>query len=228
MISDIAKSIGQLTDRRFLGVMALGIGLSLALLIGFSWLFVGGLHWMIGAERIAALPWIGIAANALGVPVFLGLSVVLMVPVASAFTGLFLERIARAVEAVHYPGLAPAQEIPFGDALRDSLGFLGLLIAANLGALVLYLLFLPFAPLIFWALNGFLLGREYAQIAAMRRLGREGAVKFRKRHRAAIFLLGLAMAVPLSVPVLNLLVPVIGAASFTHLFHRLKSRRSPA
>ena len=29
------------------------------------------------------------------------------------------------------------------------------------------------------------------------------------------------MAVPLSVPVVNLLVPVLGAATFTHLFHRL-------
>jgi hypothetical protein len=29
------------------------------------------------------------------------------------------------------------------------------------------------------------------------------------------------MAVPLSVPVLNLLVPVVGVAVFTHQFHRL-------
>jgi hypothetical protein len=29
------------------------------------------------------------------------------------------------------------------------------------------------------------------------------------------------MAVPLSVPVLNLVVPVIGVAVFTHQFHRL-------
>jgi hypothetical protein len=29
------------------------------------------------------------------------------------------------------------------------------------------------------------------------------------------------MAVPLSVPLLNLVVPVIGVALFTHQFHRL-------
>ncbi len=33
------------------------------------------------------------------------------------------------------------------------------------------------------------------------------------------------MAVPLSVPLLNLAVPVVGAAAFTHLFHRLAGRR---
>ena len=29
------------------------------------------------------------------------------------------------------------------------------------------------------------------------------------------------MAVPLSVPVLNLVVPILGVAVFTHQFHRL-------
>ena len=55
------------------------------------------------------------------------------------------------------------------------LGFLGVLIFANIVALALYAFFTPFAPFIFWGLNGFLLGREYFQLAAMRRLGREGA-----------------------------------------------------
>ena len=32
------------------------------------------------------------------------------------------------------------------------------------------------------------------------------------------------MALPLTVPVLNLAVPVVGAAAFTHLFHRLAQR----
>jgi hypothetical protein len=29
------------------------------------------------------------------------------------------------------------------------------------------------------------------------------------------------MAVPLAIPVVNLFVPVLGAATFTHLFHRV-------
>jgi CysZ protein len=29
------------------------------------------------------------------------------------------------------------------------------------------------------------------------------------------------MAVPLSIPLINLLIPVLGAATFTHLYHRL-------
>jgi uncharacterized protein involved in cysteine biosynthesis len=43
----------------------------------------------------------------------------------------------------------------------------------------------------------------------------------RRRNLPAIWAAGVLMAVPLSLPLANLLVPVLGAASFTHLYHRL-------
>jgi uncharacterized protein involved in cysteine biosynthesis len=33
------------------------------------------------------------------------------------------------------------------------------------------------------------------------------------------------MAVPLTIPLVNLVVPILGVATFTHLYHRLNSRR---
>ena len=174
-----------------------------------------------------SLPWIGEITwvdNVLSwamVPVTLALSVVLMVPVASAVTGLFLEEVAQAVEDRHYPAMGQAEAVPFAEGLADSLGFLGTMALANLLALVLYVIFIPLAPFIFWALNGFLLGREYFVLAAMRRVGRRAAHKLFRRHIAVIWLGGVLMALPLSVPVLNLLVPVLGAATFTHVYHRL-------
>ena len=98
---------------------------------------------------------------------------------------------------------------------------MGVLIGANLLALVLYLIFVPFAPLIFWALNGFLLGREYFQLVAMRRIGRVAAKQAFRAHMGQIWLAGGLMAVPLTIPLANLIVPVLGAATFTHLYHRL-------
>jgi CysZ protein len=88
-------------------------------------------------------------------------------------------------------------------------------------ALVLYVVFTPLAPILFWVVNGVLLGREYAQLVALRRSDAAGAAAFRKRHRPTIFAAGVLMAVPLTIPVVNLLVPILGAATFTHLYHRL-------
>ena len=149
------------------------------------------------------------------------LSIFLMIPVASAITSLFLDQVADAVEERHYPGLPPATEVPFMDGVRDGLSMLGVMIVANLAALVFYLLLAPIAPIIFYLLNGFLLGREYFMLAAMRRVGRSGAIKLRRKHLPLIWGTGIVMAIPLTIPIVNLLVPVLGAAAFTHVFHAL-------
>ena len=184
-----------------------------------------GLGWLL--PETVTLPWIGAVgfvddlASWAAVGLMLVLSVVLMVPVAAVVVSFFLDGVAAAVEARHYPALPPASELGVGEQLADSLRFFGLIVAVNLGALVVYLLVPPLAPLIFWAVNGFLLGREYFQLVAMRRLGPEGARALARRHRARLWLAGTAMAVPLSVPLLNLVVPILGVAVFTHQYHRL-------
>ncbi|WP_305967949.1 MULTISPECIES: EI24 domain-containing protein [unclassified Mameliella] len=226
MIFDaVSRAIAQLPDPRFRGVLLRGIGITLAILIAVSMTVIWGLGWLIGDS--ITLPWIGTiewldtAASWAAVPVMLVLSAFLMVPIASAITSMFLEEVAQAVEDKHYTGLGPATPPSFVDSLIDSLGFLGTMILANLFALVLYLLFAPLAPVIFWGLNGFLLGREYFTLAAMRRVGRQEARKLRRRHLATIWAAGVLMAIPLTIPLVNLLIPVLGAATFTHIFHRV-------
>ena len=118
--------------------------------------------------------------------------------------------------------MARPPRVPLPESLRETIGFLGVLIGANTAALIAYLIFAPFAPAIFYALNGYLLGREYYRMIAVRRLGREGAKTAFRANLWLIWLTGALMAVPLTIPLVNLLVPVIGVAAFTHLFHRLE------
>ena len=219
-------ALGQLSDPRFRRVFWTGIALTLALLIAASVGFVWFLGWLVGDQ--VTLPFIGevmwvndLVSWGSGLLVAI-LSIFLMIPVASAMTSMFLDTVAQAVEDEHYPNLPNAIAVPFGDALRDTFNFLGVLVAANVFALVLYLIFAPAAPFIFWALNGFLLGREYFTLAAIRRVGRAQAKILRARHMMTIWAAGVLMAIPLSVPVLNLLIPILGAATFTHLFHLLE------
>lgn len=231
ILTDFARAVAQLGDRRFIGVLLTGVGLTLALLIGFYALFVLLIGWLL--PDAFTLPWIGQITwvdNALtiaGIPLMILLSAVLMVPVASAFTGLFLDKIAAAVEAKHYPTLPPARHITILEGLGDGLRFLGLLIAVNAVAMVAYIALTPIAPFLFWVVNGILLGREYAQVVALRRQDTQGAAQFRRQNRFGIFAAGVLMAVPLTIPVVNLLVPILGAATFTHLYHRL-SRVPPS
>ena len=229
IFSSFFKALGQTGDPRFRRVLMLGVGLTLALLIAayaaflllLSWLFDGEVSlWFVGEVR-----WLNDLLSWSSFLLMVILSTFLMIPVASAITSLFLEDVASAVEDEHYPHLAKVPPIPFWAGLKDSVNFMGVLIAANTLALFFYALFPPFAPLIFWLLNGFLLGREYFQLAAMRRVGLDGAKKLRRQHGLTIWFAGTLMAIPLSIPIVNLVIPILGAATFTHIYHAVTSRR---
>jgi CysZ protein len=229
IFSAFFRALGQLGDRRFRRVVFLGVLLALALLFATYALFLQAIWWL--SPESIDIPIIGPVTGVetlLGwasVLVMIGLSVFLMVPVASAFTGLLLEDVADAVEDRHYPQLPPATVLPWPEALRQSVNFLGLVIAVNVAALFLYPFAGPAIPLIFWALNGFLLGREYFTLVALRRLPPPEMKALRGQNRWTLWAAGTLMAAPLSIPVLNLVIPVLGVATFTHLFHQMAARR---
>lgn len=222
------KALGQAGDPRFRRVLIIGVALTLALLIAFTADFAWLAGWLAGPEAtlplIGEVTWLGSLLSAGSVLLMLILSMFLMVPVASAFTSMFLDEVAQAVEDRHYPHLPQVPGTPFWESLKDTVNFLGVLIGANILALVLYLVFPPAAPFIFWGLNGFLLGREYFTLAAIRRVGEAEARRLRRRHMGTIWMAGTLMAMPLSVPLVNLLIPIFGAATFTHIFHALARR----
>lgn len=225
ILASFLKALAQLPDARFRSVLWRGIGLTIALLVGIYAALLALIEWLtaepVTLPGVGEVTWLGdlLGWGSLGLMLFL--SIFLMVPVASAITSLFLDEVAQAVEDKHFPTLAPVPSVSFAEGLRDTVNFLGVLIGANILAFILYAIF-PFAALfIFYALNGFLLGREYFQLAAMRRIGRAGAKALRKRHSGKIWLAGCLMAVPLSVPLVNLVIPILGAATFTHLYHAL-------
>ncbi|NDD32326.1 MAG: hypothetical protein EBZ23_02550 [Rhodobacteraceae bacterium] len=218
----IALSISQFSDRRFQRVVLKSIVLAIFAL----WALAAGggsvLGWLFSGDL--TLPWIGtltFSGSLIGWGAFwiiLGLSVFLMVPVASAMSAFFVDDVAHAVEDRHYPITQAQYRSKLSEEVRESLGFLGTMLVANLVALIFYAQFTVFAPIIFWALNGYLIGREYFYMAAKRHLGRDNALSAFRDHRYRVWMCGVILVLPMSVPLLNLLVPVLAAASFTHLF----------
>jgi CysZ protein len=229
ILADFVKALGQLSDPRFRRVLWLGLGLTVALLVaayaGLLWVISLGAPEELEIPGVGPVTWVGDLLGWGSLVLMLFLSVFLMIPVASAITSLFLDDVAQAVEDRHYPAMPPVPPVSFMDGLRDTVNFLGVLIFANLMALFVYAILPVLIPFVFYGMNGYLLGREYFQIAAMRREGREGAKALRARHGKEIWVAGCLMVVPLSIPLLNLLVPIIGAATFTHLYHRLAARQ---
>jgi len=220
-----AAALGQWNDPKFRRAIWLGVALAIALL--FAMYAIVLLVVQLFTPDTFTLPWVGeiqgltTLLSFASVVLMLLLSIFLMVPVASAFTGLFLDDVADAVEAKHYPDLAQAPRAAFWPALIDSLRYFGVLVALNLVGLGLFLFTAGTGLIVLWAINGYLLAREYFTMVALRRLPPAAAHQMRRDNWFRLWVAGVLMAIPLSVPLLNLFIPVVGAATFTHLFHRM-------
>jgi len=218
-------ALSQLGDGRFLRVVLAGVGLTLGLLFAVYMAFLWAIQSFVPDSTtlpgIGAIEGIDTALGVASLLLMIGLSVFLMVPVAAAFSGLFLDRVADAVEDRHYPHLPPARNLGLGDTLIATVNLFGLLIAINVLAVIAYLFAGPLAPVVFVLLNGYLLGREFFMLAAERRMPRNDAKTLYRTNITTIWFAGILMAAPLAIPFVNLIIPVLGAATFTHIFHRL-------
>lgn len=226
MISGLVLAFEQLGDPRIRGVIVRAVLASFAVFVALMF----GVNWALSGLSIVGIGWIdwiirvfgGSAAFFLGLlffPAFAGLAVSLM-----------LEPIARAVEARHYPGLPAAREEPVVEMIANAARFTGVTVALNLLVLALIVpvmlvtvVLIPVIPFVFYALNGYLLGREYFEFASVRRLDPVAGRALRRRYRVRVFLCGLAIAVLMTVPVVNWLMPVVAAAYMVHVFEHIRT-----
>ena len=133
-----------------------------------------------------------------------------------------LESICRSVELVYYPSLAKAK----GQTL-----FTGMLVGLRFTVtmIVLNLIFLPLIviPPVYlfasWALNGYLLSREFFELVAYRRLDKVNVNRIYKKFRFTLLGYGLVIAFISIIPVINFIVPLFGTAVMLHAFQRIQS-----
>ena len=80
-----------------------------------------------------------------------------------------------------------------------------------------FLFIFPFFPVIFLTVNGYLLGREYFELVALRRLSSSEARCLLKKKRKTIIAIGGFFTFLMTLPVINLLTPIIATATMVHL-----------
>lgn len=221
MLHAFTRAIGQLFDGRILALIGLCALLSLGCFVG-AWFAV---DWLLSTTLATTGPAETIV-DILGGLATLVATWFLFPIVTCAFVGLFLEQVARAVEARHYPHLPAAPGLPFLQALGSSLRFLLVVVAAN--TLLLLLWFVPPAyPIGYFVVNGFLLGREYFELVALRRLTPATARVLRRRHQNELLLTGVAFTFLLTLPVANLVIPILATAVMVHRFEDWRRQLPP-
>ena len=231
MIGAYLRAVEQVPDPRFLKVLLLGVlGAIVALIL--LWSTVGWGLGQIDWESVWLIGWVlgslGEYANDLGWLSFLigagGLTWILFPVTAVAVISLMLDSICEAVESRHYPARGEARAQPVFEAILGALKFLGVTIALNLLAFPIYLfLILVFGSgaFLFLLVNGYLVGREFFELVAARRMGSGPARRLRKAYGLKIMLFGVVAVFMMSLPLLNLIAPVLAAAAMVHFYESL-------
>lgn len=203
-------------------ILILGIALALALLVAL-WFAATAL---LEEARFAGIGWLDALIIVLGSLAAAVLAWILFPPTTVLILGFFLGAIVQSAERRHYPGLGEPRPMGLARGFASALRLLLLALAANLVALPLYLV--PGINLfVYYGLNGYLVGREYFELVALRRLDGMAARAMWRRHRGRLFLVGVVIVFLLSLPLINLVAPVVGAAFMLHVFEALR-RRAPA
>lgn len=225
-----AAAAGRVLTREFRAVLFKSLGLTVLALIGLWFAITGIVDFFALPPLLDMMPelpawasWFGFAAAILaGLVLALGLGL-LIAPVTAVIAGFFLDDVAEIVEREDYPNDAPGRALPMTTAALVSVKFLLLVVVANL--LALLLLLIPGVNIAaFFIVNGYLLGREFFEFAAMRFRSEAEAKALRRRYAGTVFLAGLLIAAVLSIPLVNLLTPLFAAAMMVHL-HKMISAR---
>ena len=219
----LANLFQKETRSVFFKVLALSIIALTALWIGVRQIFVWlAMPWL--SSIIPGVPdWAGWFAFVFGVLASIGLALalaLLIAPVTALIASFFLDEVADVIEKRDYPADAAGHAMPLGDAIVSTLRFFGVVVLGNL--IALFLLLVPGINLIaFFLVNGYLLGREFFEFAAMRYRSPESARAFRSDNAGQVFLAGMLIALFLAIPIVNLITPLFAAGLMVHLYKLL-------
>jgi len=224
-------AFAQLGDKSFRRVIWIGI-IGSAVIFALLWTVVGYL--LFNTSLFALDGWLSFlndwlegVSDALGTALVVFLSWLLFPSVVTLIVSFYLEATAQAVEDKHYPHLPETRGQPISEVLMVTVKFSLLAIFLNILALPVYavLFFIgPFNLFVFYALNGYLLGREFFELVAHRRLDPRGALYLRSAFRGQLFLAGVVIAFMMTIPILNLLASVIATAALVHLVQGWRTR----
>ncbi len=221
MLQALSKGALQLNDRATRKILWLSVGVAI---LAFIVLWTG-ISFILVHTSFFQWGWLEAITDVFGGLATLVITWFLFPGVVSATIGIFMDQIASCVEARHYPNLPKAEKPPFLDNIISSIKFLGVYAVINLCLMPLLFLGPLYLP-IFYITNGYLISREYFEMAAHRHLSTMAARSIRKANKWQLLSLGIAVTFLLTIPVINLIIPVVAVSAIIHLSQAWRSEKT--
>jgi len=224
LITAIERTAAQMFERSFLKVFLFGMLTTVGAIL---------LSYLISNELMKEMPlyssdwqwWQDIVNDMIGFVLntaFIFLIFLFFAPISTIFIAIFLDDIIDCVEEKYYPENKAGKRLGVAHLAFLALRIMFFIIVLNILMLPLYVLlfWIPFVPLVlFYILNGYLLGWGYYEMVAVRHLGIKQAGVHRKSIRGVILTAGLIMTFLFMIPIVQFTIPILGAALICHLFH---------
>ncbi|MDR3440724.1 EI24 domain-containing protein [Telmatospirillum sp.] len=222
MIASLAKAIAQLSDPRFRRVLLIGLSTTFVTYL----LVYAAVGWGLSGLHVWGIGWADTITDLLGGLAIFVIALILFPSVATLVLGFLQDEIATAVEARYYPALPAPRHQGLIEIGWGALRFAAVALLVNLLALPIYLLLLVagIGAALYCIVNGYLLARDYFEMAAWRRLEPAAADRLRRRHWLRLWLLGIVLALVSTLPLVNLLAPLIATAAMVHEVEKLRSK----
>jgi CysZ protein len=217
MFASAGKAAAMLFDRDFAGIVLRSLTLTAAL---FIVLFV------VVEYALTHMPPLGtIWVNRLlevATPFILILAIFFLgAPVAAIFGSLYLDRIAAKVDAHFFPDDPKSRSTPLTTGLGEAVRLIALSLLVNVFLLPVDIGVPGLAEIATILANGWLLGREFFELAALRHVSRKDSDAMRAKYATRIYAAGLLISILTAIPLIDLIAPFFGSALMAHLFKRL-------
>jgi len=220
IISAFRKAFAQVPEPAFRKVLVRSLILTGGLFIGLLYLF----GWITDGLVVSEYRWLNMIAEWGSFAAVFIVLLILFPAVSALFISLFLDDIAAAVETRFYPDDSPGTPANLGVTLLMAGQFTLILLGLNLLALPLYIIlfFTSLSFFLYYGLNGYLLSREYFELVAVRHYTPKEIKAIRLENRQPLFFVGVIIAFLLSIPILNLLAPIVATAAMVHVLKHLE------
>lgn len=193
-------------------------GIAITLILTLMLVFFG--YWITDQIQISGNKWLDWVIEIITFWGFVAILFVLFPAIATFCIAFFLDNIAEAVERRYYPldplGTKSSTKISLSIAFR----YTSILILLNILAIPLYLV--PVMNIfIYYALNSYLLSREYFELVGQRHMQPLLIRQIRKSAQTRIIIAGIGITFLMTMPVINLFAPLIATAIMVHMIKSL-------
>ncbi|MGZ6021706.1 MAG: EI24 domain-containing protein [Rhizomicrobium sp.] len=224
MFASAGKAAAMLFDRDFVGTVLWSLLLTAIL---FVLLFAGVEYGLAHLPPLGSV-WVNRFLE-LATPILLVLAIFFLgAPVAAIFGSLYLDRIAAKVDAHFYPNDPRAAGTSLATGIGEAFRLIGLSLLINVALLPVDIGVPCVSEIATILANGWLLGREFFELASLRHLSRQQSDVLRRKYSGKIFAAGLLISVLTVIPFVDLIAPFFGSALMAHLFKRLSHEERPA